>query len=1048
MEAMLKTEKILHIRSSRGKTVRVVREHYVRDAVPCYSSLCPGSCQNDGKCLSGDVTHYLVPDWKVVQDFQEILEFVDLKGVIFMQTACQAVQHQKGRRQYRRLQSLLKDAHHDCVLFSNEFQRESYFPREKGESFEKWQTRCIYYATVWYFHHLNGTVPLVMISEDEETIKEYGSKTQGVFLTSVKDYLDSFWLHLNTAHDLYDSITQSLREKGSESREKEYPEHLPLSVLETGIKSGKYIQGILNVNKHRAQLEAYVRVQGSTDKNTELNSDILVFGWKPRNRGIHGDVVAVELLPRAEWRGRVTALSENETENGEDPQSQPVPTGRIVGVIQRNWQDYVATFPPKEEIQSQVSNSKKVLVTPWDYRIPKIRISTQQAETLQDQRVIVRIDSWEAASLYPNGHFVRVLGRAGDLETELAAILAENNIQVLPFSEAQMREMPACNPETPWTVDPCEELRRMDLRNTHLVYSIDPKGCEDVDDTLSVRLLNNGNLELGVHIADVTHFVKMNSLTDLEAQARATTYYLADRRFDMLPAVLSADLCSLLGGVDRYAVSVLWELEQSSYKVLHVWYGRTIIRSSYKLFYEAAQALLDGDWTVVEEIPELNSLPKDEREKKLEVLIWSLRSLMDVARHFRALRDQGGALELEGIELNVQLDQQKNITDLVPKQPLEVHETVAECMILANHWVAKKIWETFPHMSLLRQHPPPRKEFFTELIECAQAKGFHIDVSNNKALAKSLDQAVYPSDPVVNKILRFMATRAMSSAMYVSSGVCPQVQCYHYGLALDMYTHFTSPIRRYADILVHRLLIASLTMDKDRLLGGRELHKLAEHLNDRNKAAQRAQKQSVELFQCLYFKDKDPLVDERCVADAVIYSIRENGVLAFVPRYGIKGAVYLKNQEGLVVSVSPDGSCTWMPGTLQRFPDRIRSTCATGSTVFSLFDHITVKILTQPSRSHADRIRMEILKNKPHMSHHQFQDGECSQSAKTDFVKEVIQSAAAVQNMDKVTMADLPQRNEYCQSGPDSLYCLLEQIRELALLDVSGMTKDPSLHPT
>lgn len=177
----------------------------------------------------------------------------------------------------------------------------------------------------------------------------------------------------------------------------------------------------------------------------------------------------------------------------------------------------------------------------------------------------------------------------------------------------------------------------------------------------------------------------------------------------------------------RYAVSVLWELERESYEILRVCYNKTIIRSAYKLVYEVAQGLLDGDTSVVDDIPELKDLDERTRKKKLDELVWAISKLTDIARHVRAKRDSCGALELEGVEIRVQLDDKKNIHDLIPKQPLEVHETVAECMILANHWVAKKISENFPHQALLRQHPPPRQEFFTELRECASAKGFLID---------------------------------------------------------------------------------------------------------------------------------------------------------------------------------------------------------------------------------------------------------------------------------------------------------------------------------
>ncbi|XP_048649171.1 DIS3-like exonuclease 1 [Marmota marmota marmota] len=944
-----------------------------------------------------------------------------------MQTACQAVQHQRGRRQYNKLRNLLKDARHDCILFANEFQQHCYLPRERGESMEKWQTRSIYNAAVWYYHHCQDRMPIVMVTEDEEAIQQYGSETEGVFVISFKNYLDNFWPDLKAAHELYDSILQSRQERENESQEshgKEYPEHLPLEVLEAGIKSGRYIQGILNVNKHRAQIEAFVRLQGASSKDSGLISDILIHGMKARNRSIHGDVVVVELLPKNEWKGRIAALCENDSDDkalGESP-SEPMPTGKPA------WK-----VTPASIFLVELLFSFLVLDSCFIFSF------------VQDFRVVVRIDSWESTSVYPNGHFVRVLGRIGDLEGEIATILVENSISVVPFSEAQMCEMPVNTPENPWKVSPEEEQERKDLRKTHLVFSIDPKGCEDVDDTLSVRTLNNGNLELGVHIADVTHFVAPNSYIDVEARTRATTYYLADRRYDMLPSILSADLCSLLGGVDRYAVSVMWELDETSYEIKKVWYGRTIIRSAYKLFYEAAQELLDGNFSIVDDIPELKDLDEKSRQAKLEELVWAIGKLTDIARHIRAKRDRCGALELEGVEVRVQLDEKKNIHDLIPKQPLEVHETVAECMILANHWVAKKIWENFPHQALLRQHPSPHQEFFSELRECAKAKGFFIDTRSNKTLADSLDNANDPNDPIVNRLLRSMATQAMSNALYFSTGSCAEEEFHHYGLALDKYTHFTSPIRRYSDIIVHRLLMAAISKDKkmemkENLLSNKDLEELCRHINNRNRAAQHSQKQSTELFQCMYFKDKDPETEERCISDGVIYSIRTNGVLVFIPRFGIKGAAYLKNKDGLVISCGPDSRSEWKPGSLQRFQNKIISTTTAGQSVtFHLFDHVTVRISVQALRCHSDTIRLEIISNKPYMIPNTELFHQSSLLLKSELVKEVTRSMEEAQLAQEVKVNIIQEEyQEYCQTKGQSLYTLLEEIRDLALLDVSS----------
>ena len=175
----------------------------------------------------------------------------------------------------------------------------------------------------------------------------------------------------------------------------------------------------------------------------------------------------------------------------------------------------------------------------------------------------------------------------------------------------------------------------------------------------------------------------------------------------------------------RYAMSVMWQLDAQSLAVCKVWYGRTLIRSSYQLHYELAQSLLNGEQA---EVPELDRLDDEaERCRRRAELLQALRLLTRVARHLRAQRDQGGALELEGVEVRAQLDSSKNITALVPRQPLEVHETVAECMIYANHWVARKIQENFPHQALLRHHPPPRQEFFNQLIDSARTRSFAIN---------------------------------------------------------------------------------------------------------------------------------------------------------------------------------------------------------------------------------------------------------------------------------------------------------------------------------
>jgi len=740
----------------------------------------------------------------------------------------------------------------------------------------------------------------------------------------------------------------------------------------------------------------------------------LIAGRASRNRAVHGDVVIVQLLPKSEWRARLSRLAEQrrrrEQEDDDEPEweagADVCPTGRVVGVLDRGWREYVATVPKEEAEAEGRKSARRVLVVPYDRRIPKIRILTSQVKKLSCERFAVAIDNWPVGSQYPNGHFVRTLGPSGNLETEIDGILLENDIRVQPFSQGILREMP--NGES-WKPSEEEVKRRRDLRESHSVMSVDPPGCEDVDDCLSVRQLPGGNVELGVHIADVTHFVEAGSLTDREAQKRATTVYLADRRYDMLPSVLSSNLCSLLGGKERYAVSVLWELDAKKYEVLNVWYGRTVIKSRYKLAYATAQKIIDGelddDEQAREAIPELAEAGRGQGlRKKIKILRDDLRLLSEVSRRIQEKREAGGALRLEGSEVRFEFDPSSGDSGLpaglAPKEHLAVHETVAECMIFANEWVAKRIAETYPHRSLLRRHPPPRKEAFEELKRCAAAKGWSVDTRSNAALAASLDRCKDAKDPSVNFLLRSLATYAMVQAAYFSTGSVPQADWNHYGLALTRYTHFTSPIRRYADMVVHRLLLAAVRerdwwggddkhgQEEERLPQDVQLQEMCSHVNERNRAAQNAQRASQSLFQALFFKGREP-DDPRCVADAVVFSIRPNGFLVYVPKYALKGACYVQRDsqdEGRqVLVVKKNFGPVWTGGRAKADGNTLTVEPASGGgkRMYRLFEHLTVVIQMEGSDAHAPRLAYYLLRDRA------FADSGSSNKGEVDFLREL-----------------------------------------------------------
>jgi DIS3-like exonuclease 1 len=246
-------------------------------------------------------------------------------------------------------------------------------------------------------------------------------------------------------------------------------------------------------------------------------------------------------------------------------------------------------------------------------------------------------------------------------------------------------------------------------------------------------------------------------------------------------------------------MSCIWTFDKDA-NVLDTWYGRTVINSKYEFHYQQAQDIIDDS--------------SAEQRKKLGAEYDAVRKDMLIMRDlFRILRDRRlakGALELESVEIKFNLDQDKKIVGLKTKQELEVNSMIAEYMILANCYVAKFIYQHFPESALLRRHPLPRNDSFQEMIRLAQLKGFNIDTSSNKALAQSLSKAVLAGDETFNRLLKSLATLAMAEAEYFSTGSCEKHEFYHYGLAAEYYTHFTSPIRRYADVLVHRQLLAAL----------------------------------------------------------------------------------------------------------------------------------------------------------------------------------------------------------------------------------------------
>jgi len=567
----------------------------------------------------------------------------------------------------------------------------------------------------------------------------------------------------------------------------------------------------------------------------------------------------------------------------------------------------------------EVDDGGTLTFAPVDARLPKGRVSAHsvpssieralvEGEAIDDVFVGARLRKWSEGERMPIVDVIDVIGRGSienDLDVMTKVIVAEHGIESGDFSDEANACLPNVKSNEHWKI-PADELRRRKDFRKQLVFSIDPPTARDLDDALSVEVLSNGTMKVGVHIADVSHFVTPNTALDTEARRRGTTTYLVHTIFPMLPRLLCENLCSLNPGVERLSFSVEWIMTKDGV-VKQASFTRGVIRSAAKLSYIHVQNVIDAG-------QDMNKAKEALADVKLagshtvEDVIKSILILNTTAKAMRKKRFDAGAVRLDQPKVGFELNEDFEPLSAEPYIIRDSNRLVEEFMLLANMYVAEYIATIFPLHSMLRCHPPPNERKMTELATFADDHDIAIDISSSKNLHDSLVSISRDSRDVF-EIVQLLATKPMQLAKYFCTGSVDEEQWRHYALAVPYYTHFTSPIRRYPDIIVHRLLAAAIEHDKREvessdigeiveshgLLAPEVCSGVANHCNERKLAAKYAQERSQHLFLCKY------LQKNHIVARAIVRQLGVQYVLAYLPSFGFEIKIHFDKQRFLVV---------------------------------------------------------------------------------------------------------------------------------------------------
>ncbi len=567
------------------------------------------------------------------------------------------------------------------------------------------------------------------------------------------------------------------------------------------------------------------------------------------NRGLHNDTVKVYV-----YNKRRSSKKE----------------GDVVEIIERAKTDFVGVLQLSKNFGFVVPDNNKMYAD--------IFVSKDNLNGAEDgDKVIASITDWPDNSKNPFGTITQVLGKPGEHNTEIHSILAEYG---LPYEFPPQVEAEAKALDT--TITEEEIAKRRDMRGD-LTFTIDPKDAKDFDDALSFTVLENGNYEIGIHIADVSHYIPLDSELEREAYERATSVYLVDRVVPMLPEMLSNGACSLRPHEEKLTFSAVFELNEKG-QLVNEWYGRTVTYSDERFAYEEAQVVIEeGKEDTKVTIPEEISIREGGAYEVAEPVVNAILKMDTLAKTLRKKRLKAGAITFDKVEVKFNLDEEANPLGVFFKESKDANKLIEEFMLLANkkvsEFVGKKAGKPSKNTFVYRVHDEPNIDKLTALQGIIGKFGYSIDIKSRKSTSDSLNQLL---EDVHGKgesnMIETLAIRSMSKAEYTTENIG------HYGLAFEYYSHFTSPIRRYPDVMAHRLLQHYL--DGGKPPKQEEYEEKCKHSSEMEYLATKAERDSIKYMQIKYMQDHQ---------DAEF-----KGVISGVTEWGIYVEIIENKCEGMV----------------------------------------------------------------------------------------------------------------------------------------------------